>query len=562
MAEITADLILNTKILLRRAEFDDACVLAQGEPGYHTGTKIFKVGDGATTWANLPFANQAQIEALIKVVDDKVAALNDTYATDAEVKEIKEALQAAIDAKVAQSTYDTYVADRQLTDTQINTAIGNVDAKFADYTKTADQEVIDAEQDRRLGVLEAKPFDTYATKTEVQGVADDLAEYEEANDARVKAIEDEMDTFGDIVTHNASEFETSGAAAAAEGRITETLKNYYTKTEADAEFATPAEVIEEVNKAIATVADSDTTANITALVDYVEKNASDLTGLITEVYGSAAMTGNSRIDEIAAKPAMSITEDQIGTWDTALQEADLADYAKTADVVTNDEFTAFEKTNTEAIAAAKKAGEDAAAAVAEDFAEYIDGKSMSDADLKKYADDAISTFNTSTVAPIDERVKAIENAPYATTGNVATAKQEAIDAAKQYADGLDHEDTTYTVAATENALEFTVTPTGKGSAQTVTLVAPTVDTGVMSVTAGTSNQDIIVSTTEGAVTVSHKDYQTGTVKAAAHDSATDPSFVTGITIENGHVTGATVQNLKEVLKGMTIVLDGGTLKIG
>ena len=54
------------------------------------------------------------------------------------------------------------------------------------------------------------------------------------------------------------------------------------------------------------------------------------------------------------------------TWDkaaTALQAADLADYAKTADVVTNDEFIAFEATNTEAINNAKKAGEDAAANV-------------------------------------------------------------------------------------------------------------------------------------------------------------------------------------------------------
>ena len=42
-----------------------------------------------------------------------------------------------------------------------------------------------------------------------------------------------------------------------------------------------------------------------------------------------------------------------------LKAADLNDYAKTADVVTNDEFTAFEGTNTAAIADAKKAGTDA-----------------------------------------------------------------------------------------------------------------------------------------------------------------------------------------------------------
>ena len=133
--------------------------------------------------------------------------------------------------------------------------------------------------------------------------------------------------------------------------------------------------------------------------------------------------------------------------------------------------------------------------------------------------------------------------------------------AKEYAAALDHEDTTYTVAPTENALEFTVTPTGKGTAQTVKLVAPTVDVGVTKVTAGT---DIVVTpaTGTGAVTVAHKEYGTGTVKDTAHDSDKDPSFVTGIQIENGHVTGATVQNLKTVLESLMIVLDGGTLKIG
>lgn len=141
----------------------------------------------------------------------------------------------------------------------------------------------------------------------------------------------------------------------------------------------------------------------------------------------------------------------------------------------------------------------------------------------------------------------------ALTSEVDTALQEA----KDYAD--DHDaNTTYTVAATANPLEFTVTPS-EGEAQTITLVAPTVDTGVMKVTAGT---DIVVTPEDGTgeVTVSHKEYQTGVVKDAAHDSATDPSFITSISIENGHVTGATVQNLASVLAGMSFIFDGGTSK--
>ena len=60
------------------------------------------------------------------------------------------------------------------------------------------------------------------------------------------------------------------------------------------------------------------------------------------------------------------------------------------------------------------------------------------------------------------------------------------------------------------------------------------------------------------VTDAHKNYQTATVKDAAHDSATDPSFITSISIEKGHVTGATVRNLAEVLAAMEFIFDGGT----
>lgn len=541
---------LNMTLLLRRGEFSDSYVLQAGEPGYHTITKVLKIGDGTTTWGELKFANQTQIEALIKTVDDKVAALDSTYATDAEVEAVRAALAAA---KLDKATYEAYIATHALTDTEINTAIGNVDAKFANYRTSADQDVIDNGIKGRLDTLEAKPFDTYATKTEVQEVAGDLSEYETSNNTRVKAIEDEIDAFGDIVSHNASDFETAGAAAEAEGRINETLKSYYTKTEADAAFTTPAEVIAEVNKALSEVSSADTIESITTLVNYVNENAADLTGLITEVYGSAEMTGDSRLDTIEAKAAMGITADDITAWNaekgvkaivdankttwdlagTALQAADLDGYAKTADVVTNDEFTAFEAANTEAI-----------------------GKK-----LDKTAFDAFNNGTSKDVAAIEAdivaKANAAQSAAEATAAADATAKaNKALEDAKAYADGKEHKNTTYAVAATTNALEFTVTPS-EGEAQTITLVAPVVDTGVMSVAAGTSNEVITVSTADGAVTVSHKDYETGTVKDAAHDSATDPSFITGISIENGHVTGATVRNLVEVLTAMEFILDCG-----
>lgn len=583
-----AETKLNMQLLLRRDEvFTSTYVLAKGEPGFEVSTNTLKIGDGTKTWAELPIANKAQIDALIKVTDDKVVALtetvsklNDTYATDAEVEGVRSALDAA---KLDKTTYNAYVEAHQndYTNTQIDAKFDpyrtsadqdaidatfalktDVETEFAKYTTTTAQQAIDAEQDRRIGVLEAKPFDTYATKTEVQNVATDLSEYETANDARVKAIEDEIDGF-----NYADATETANA-----------LNDRYTKAEADAAFTTPAEVIAEVNKALAEVSDADSITNITTLVNYANEQGADLTALITEVYGSAEITGNSRLDTIEAKAAMGITADDItawnaekgvkaivdankATWDkagTALQAADLADYAKTADVVTNEEFTTFEAANTEAIG--KKL--DTAT-----FEAFNNGTSKTvaaiEADIVAKANAAQAAAEgkaTELNTAMDARVAKLENndAGYATTGEVATAKQEAIDAAKEYADGLDHEDTTYTVAATENALEFTVTPDGKGEAQTVKLVAPVVNTGVMEVAAG---EDIVVTPGEnGKVTVAHETFTTGeyTKDPATSDKTGDVYMMTGVTVDNGHVTGAAVKSLAAALEGMTFIFDGGT----
>ena len=52
---------LNTKIKLHRAEFANSYILADGEPGYHTGTNELKVGDGSSSWEDLPIVNKHTI---------------------------------------------------------------------------------------------------------------------------------------------------------------------------------------------------------------------------------------------------------------------------------------------------------------------------------------------------------------------------------------------------------------------------------------------------------------------------------------------------------------------
>ena len=173
------------------------------------------------------------------------------------------------------------------------------------------------------------------------------------------------------VTENT--FDAYGAASEAEGRINTTLTNYYTKTEADAEFATPEEVIEEVNKALAAVSSEDAITNITTLVEYVNENASDLTALITEVYGSAEMTDTSRVDTAIAdsSEAKRIADSASQTAGNALAAAGRAEgtanEAKTA--ATEAQNSASASAAAASASASTAAGSASAAAAAQAGAE-------------------------------------------------------------------------------------------------------------------------------------------------------------------------------------------------
>ena len=554
---------LNMTLLLRRGEFSDSYVLKAGEPGYHTGTKELKIGDGSTEWSKLGFANQSQIEALIKVVDDKVAALDNTYATDAEVAQVKADLEAAIlEITNELETYgDIVTHDASEFETagaaaavksEIETTLegyyteGEADGKFETITNA------DAIRER-VSTLETAGYATTgqvatakqeaidAAKTETESQVKALAEGAVAdNAAAIEAINDE--TNGILAT----------AKSYVDGRFTDADLGQYT---------TEQEVKDIVDEVITSAVDGDTITGLANLVEYLNTHGAE-----AKEMGAAIDVLEGKVETIEGKPAYGITATQVSNWDnevgakalaqgvkdvvdgnkatwdkagTALQAADLADYAKSADV-------------TEEIAEAVSTKLDTAT-----YESYIAGKELSDAELKKYADDQAAAAQAAaeeTAADALDSYK--EEMVTALAGKEeAGAAAQALADAKAYADGLDHEDTTYTVAPTANALEFTVTPDGKGEAQTVKLVAPVVDTGVMSVVAGESNDVITATTADGVVTVSHKDYQTGTVKAS--DETAIPNFVTGITIENGHVTGATVQTLADALTSMEFILDCG-----
>lgn len=142
------------------------------------------------------------------------------------------------------------------------------------------------------------------------------------------------------------------------------LSDYYTKEEIDA-------LLKTITDAAAALAE-----RVTALEGLYDKEER-LSEIIAELNEAISLKADKTyVDEELGKKVSLVDFENYKTTTIApiatdvatikedyLKATDLSDYAKTADVVTNEEFVAFETTNNAAIAEAKKAGTDAAGAL-------------------------------------------------------------------------------------------------------------------------------------------------------------------------------------------------------
>jgi hypothetical protein len=153
----------------------------------------------------------------------------------------------------------------------------------------------------------------------------------------------------------------------------------------------------------------------------------------------------------------------------------------------------------------------------------------------------------------EEKAAAAQSAAEATAAADATSKANAAQAAAEATAAADA--TSKANTAESNAKAHADTEIGKektraeGQEAAIRSEFAAADTATLTAAKAYADEK---------VTDAHKNYQTATVKDAAHDSATNPSFITSISIDKGHVTGATVRNLAEVLEAMTFIFDGGT----
>jgi hypothetical protein len=629
---------LNMTLLLRRddftAEANKDYVLQAGEPGYCTATKVFKVGDGTTTWKNLGFANKEQVELILGnyYTKDEVDAAfkpkqTEYSATGSTVKTITGVTQNAngeIGVTFEDITFPELPTEEDygvLTVTkEASTAItvDNTDAQNPviglDINNTGN--VVLSQSDAGLSAN----IDLSAYKTDTENEL----KYKQLQDAIAKKVT-ATNEFVDTVAQNAN------------GEIEITTKsvdfsNYYTKAEIDLlpHENTAHTHTDGVGTKVTAAGgiDGDVKVNLNVAFDVsgntvtmYDKDDESKTAIAT--IDATSFIKDGMLHDVAYDAA---TNKLTFTWNTDAGEktdevtlSDIIDpYVFEAgallDVAT--EGTKVTYSHETVAAPAETAGEGrkyltgvttdgyghitgftTASEVDQDLSGYktkqtvynaagdvkktitnvnqndngeievtysdIDFSHDHDAEYKKLqtALEAVATEKNTFIDTIAQNkngevtitTKAVDFGDYDTSSEVDNKIAEALQDAKDYADGKPHKNTTYEFAATATPLQFTVTPS-EGDAQTVTLVAPTVDVGVTKVSAGT---DITVTPTGGTgeVTVAHRVYGTGTYTKP--DAPSDANFVTGVTIENGHVTGASVKSLAEALMSMEFIFDGG-----
>ncbi len=294
-------------------------------------------------------------ESRVPGLVEKVAALEAVdNATQAELDAYKEVVTAAIAAgvKEAKDYADAQDADTVYDDSAVT---DRLDVIERDYLKIADK------------------YDDTALSGRVAAIEGDYLKVADKYDdtaltARVKALEDEERYDDTYLQTRVGTLET--ASADHETRIGK-VEDFF-KT-ADGESLSEAmDTLIEIQKEIAS--DNEGAA---AMLASIEAN----TTAITKLNGDATTDGSvdkkiaDAIAPLATTEALNGVKETAEAAQTAQQVSDAIDakiaaqdfsaYAKTADVVTNDEFTAFETTNTQAIATAKQEAIDAAAAAEE-----------------------------------------------------------------------------------------------------------------------------------------------------------------------------------------------------
>jgi hypothetical protein len=641
---------LNMTLLLRRAAFADTCVLQAGEPGYHTTTKEFKIGDGTTTWKELPIANKTQIDAIVSAAITAHAA---GYYTKGEIDEIKLALQNAT-SKVA-TDLTAEVTARTNADTNLQNQINNklASADFTSWKNTHENGHAKSASEITTEITNAVNGEKTLREQADTAINNKIGGSFDATNTVAKAI-----TAAETAAKTYAEAQASAAQTAAESTAE-------SKDAARAQAAATA--LSTAKTELEGKISAGDSATLKSAKDYTDEKVAAEAKLRSDADNAL----DERIDKLEAFFEGADHDGESGGLKDALDTlVEIQNYIESEGTAADEMLKDISQntSNISALTSRMGTAESNITTLGTNkldksvYETYISGKSMSDAQLKEYAEDEADAAQTAAITEagkldtalhtviskeIDDDVKAAidteiarANGAYDPKGSAATAETNAknfatsadtalktaiegvastakssdptIAGAKKYADEkASAAETnaktavigTSTDAKTANTIygakafatdaanaaksavigtasDTKASDTIKGAKKYADDAASTAKSEAISAVVGTANDGADTDTIKGVrkafaaadttvlataktyaeqqVTNAHKDFQTATVKDAAHDSATDPSFITSITLTKGHVTGATVRNLAEVLAAMEFIFDGGT----
>lgn len=511
----------SSSLILKKGEIALAKVDSAADGEYSTPTYLMKVGDGTSTFANLKWvaAAAADVYSWAKLENPTIeqlpgnlkTAIQNLQGAVGDGGSVAESITNAINAL---DVTDTAV------DFQFVTAVSETDGKIAVTRRAlaaADIPTLAIGKiDGLQAALDAKvakaDFETFKTSN-TEAIADAKAagtaastalnEYKTTNDAAVKANSDAIAAINHVETGIlkqakdyadglAGNYDAAGSAAAVQGKLDEEILRAKAAEEANAGAAAEAD-----RKAVAAQGEVDAletyvgtipeTSEATTLIAYINEKTSGIAteGAMTEL-GNRVTTVEGKVAAIEGDYLTSADKQALQTQiDTIINNPDtegvinsineftqyIADHGEVAEGFRTD----INKNKDDIAAEVSRAGAaESALSGRLDILEAIDHNAYVAADTalknelngeiaKKVAqadyDAKVQTLEAADSA-LSGRIKDLEDnkAGYATTGQVATAKSEAIAEAttlagtaetnaKGYADGL--------IAALDSSIEAT-----------------------------------------------------------------------------------------------------------
>ena len=297
--------------------------IIEGSLCYCQADKKFYQYNG-TDWEEKRYVEEHQsLEgyATEEYVDKAIEAIPEVdltnYALKDDIRYAEEGLTNSIDTHTNNKNNPHEVTAEQI-------GLGNV-LNVASYSKTENDELL-----KNYALKEelfSKSYNDLTDKPEIP----DLTGY--ATEGYVdEEVKNELDKLAETIPSIEGLASEEFVADAIKNKVDDTtLENYYTKTEAGAEFMTQAEVDSRVNEIISKASNTDTIKDLTSLVDYLDSHgteASEMAAAITELETNKA--DKTEIPDLAGYATEEFVTNKIDA--IVFPETDLSNYYDKSEV--------------------------------------------------------------------------------------------------------------------------------------------------------------------------------------------------------------------------------------